>query len=229
MVGRNGRHWSDEIFQVTSQLEYQTCSIKIDWVGDSEEVYDYDTAQTYATTPELSALAKQFADNDWEDGDEYLEAVAELNRLLDEPGTIEHVTISGLDHPGVEGEVAVIQVEGLWVFVAWNEPDRIWGSVDVTSPLYSGPARYIPIRTGTWQGGSAQLNATTVRVVRFQLAEAGSTLRVPSGSIITIEESPRNPTLVGRTAKVTDDFQGGTMGTRTLTAAMDADTEDTEE
>ena len=92
--------------------------------------------------------------------------------------------------------------------------------------VYSGQARYIPIRAGVWSGGESQLNATTTRAGRIQLPVSERGVRVHSGVIVTFSSAPINGSLAGRTAKVTDDFQGATSATRTFTIFMDADSED---
>lgn len=118
--------------------------------------------------------------------------------------------------------------------VTWSEGDLGDYNYDTgkytptaSTVLYEGQARFIPNRAGTWQGGSAQLNATDIRAVRFQIPSKETSTRIPAGAIIEIVSAPFNRGLTGRTAKVTNDFQGGNAATRTIQAFMDADTEDT--
>lgn len=89
--------------------------------------------------------------------------------------------------------------------------------------VYEGRARHIPIRTGTHQGGEAQANSTTIRPVRFQIPKDSEPFYIRKGLTIRITQADRNPSLVGRIAKVGDDFQGSSAATRTIHASMDID------
>lgn len=202
--------WADEIATVTEQAEYQTCTIRINWSDDVLDAYDYRTNQTFQVSKALSTLAASEDD-------------AALVAALDLPGgTL--VIRQNTDTPaGSDGDVWVRKVDLAHVVFVY---DGGWGVVPVDSEVYKGQARFIPIRAGVWQGGEAQLNATTIRAVRFQVPFADLPGRVHSGSIVTITAAPFNASLVGRTAKVTDDFQGSTTASRTINAMMDADSED---
>lgn len=89
--------------------------------------------------------------------------------------------------------------------------------------VYNGTARYIPVRSGTHMGGEAQANSTTIRAVRFQIPKDAGPKYIRKGLTIIITEAKRNPSLVGRTAKVGDDFQGSSSASRTIHASMDID------
>ena len=98
-----------------------------------------------------------------------------------------------------------------------------WGEVTDTGEVYSGPARFIPVRSGTTLSGDDQANATTIRGVRFQIPASELGLVIGRGFIVTLDTVPGNVSLEGRTAVVSDDFQGSATGTRTFHAMMDAD------
>lgn len=232
-------NWADEISAVTESSEYQTCEIRIDWNPETVLAYDYTTSEQFVvekavSTAALNAVSKfhalqavlsdpNSAQQDIEDvTDTYDDAV---DLLILETGLedVEEVTVSTTSPVGVDGDLWVRIVDGKGVVMVF---DSGWTLLPVNSTVYSGQTRFIPVRAGVWQGGESQLNATTIRSVRFQLPRAERSLRIHSGAIVTIENAPFNPNLNGRTAKVNDDFQGATAATRTFHATMDADSED---
>lgn len=138
------KFWADEIAEVTSQAEYQTCTVKI-------------------IDPEL--------------------------------------IVGGVYDPST----------------------NTYSPVSEDGEVYSGQARFIPIRAGITQGGETQANATTIRYVRFQLPQFTGPLYIRKGLTVQFLTASRNPSLVGRWSSVIDDFQGSSAATRTFTAAMDID------
>lgn len=93
----------------------------------------------------------------------------------------------------------------------------------VNGVVYSGQARFIPIRAGIFTGGESQANADTIRSVRFQLPQHAGPKYIRKGLTVKITAAPRNPSLVGRWATVNDDFQGSSAAARTFTASMAID------
>lgn len=89
--------------------------------------------------------------------------------------------------------------------------------------VFTGQARYIPVRAGVPIQGESQSNSTTVRAVRFQLPPDAEPLYIRKGLFFTFVDAPGNRSLEGRTAKITDDFQGSSSATRTIHASMDID------
>lgn len=89
--------------------------------------------------------------------------------------------------------------------------------------VYEGQARFIPIRAGIHHGGESQANAMVVRAMRFQLPQHAGPKYIRMGLTVTFTEVPKNPSLVGRWATVTDDFQGASSAARTFNASMDID------
>ena len=232
-------NWADEISSVTESADYQTCEIRVDWNPETVLAYDYQTAEQYVveeavssaalnTTSKFHALQSVLSDPGATQGqidtaqDNYDDAVDLLIIATGLEG-VEEVTVAATAPVGVDGDLWVRTVDGKGVVMVY---DSGWGVLPVNSTVYSGQARFIPVRSGVWQGGEAQLNATTIRAVRFQLPVSELPLRIHSGAIVTITSAPFNPNLVGRTAKVNDDFQGATAATRTFHAMMDADSED---
>lgn len=98
-----------------------------------------------------------------------------------------------------------------------------YGPVINDGVVYSGQARFIPIRAGIHHGGESQANAMVVRAMRFQLPQFDGPLYIRMGLTVKFLTAPRNPSLVGRWATVTDDFQGSSAATRTFNASMDID------
>ena len=98
-----------------------------------------------------------------------------------------------------------------------------YGPITNDGVVYSGQARYIPVRAGAHQGGEAQANSTTIRSVRFQIPKNAGPVFIRKGLTVNFTSADRNPALVGRTAKVGDDFQGSSAATRTIHASMDID------
>lgn len=105
----------------------------------------------------------------------------------------------------------------------YNPVTNTYSPVTKDGSVYSGQARFIPIRAGIHQGGESQANSTTIRNVRFQLPQFDGPLYIRKGLTVRFLTAPRNPSLVGRWATVTDDFQGSSAATRTFTASMDID------
>lgn len=204
-------NWGREIADITESAEYQTCEIRVNYDGGVLEAYDYRTDQTFYVSKALSELAAT--------GDD----PALVSNLGLSSGTPVFRVNSGVP-AGLSGTVWVRVLDRVSLVFVY---DNGWQPVPVESVIYAGQARFIPVRAGVWQGGEAQLNATTIRSMRFQVPFAALPGRVHSGSIVTITSAPFNPNLVGRTAKVTDDFQGSTTASRTFHAMMDADSEDT--
>lgn len=89
--------------------------------------------------------------------------------------------------------------------------------------VYSGQARFIPVRGGIFHGGEAQGNASTIRSMRFQLPQFEGPEYIRKGLTVRFVSAPRNPSLEGRWATVDDDFQGGSAASRTFNASMDID------
>lgn len=232
-------NWASEIADVTESAEYQTCEIRIDWNPETVLAYDYTTAEQFVvekavSTAALNAVSKfhtlqavlsdpnSTPEQEDEATENYDDAV-DLLILETELEDVEEVTVSTTPPVGVDGDLWVRIVDGKGVVMVF---DSGWTLLPVNSTVYSGQARFIPVRAGVWQGGEAQLNATTIRAVRFQLPRTAMGTRIHAGAIVTIVSSPFNPNLKGRTAKVNDDFQGSTTATRTFHAMMDADSED---
>lgn len=204
--------WGRQIADVTESAEYQTCEIRINYSGEVLTAYDYRTNQRFEVSKALSKLAE--TQND-----------PALVAALGLPIGTEVLRINGHVPVGLSGMVWVRVIDNKsLVFVYENG----WQPVPVETVIYSGQARFIPIRAGVWQGGEAQLNATTIRAVRFQVPFSALPGRIHSGSIVTITSAPNNPGIEGRTAKVTDDLQGSTTASRTFNAMMDADSEDSD-
>lgn len=95
-----------------------------------------------------------------------------------------------------------------------------WTPGTITT-LYTGAARFIPVRGGVYQQGESQANSTTIRAVRFQLQSDPG--RVKTGFKVKFLTAPYNTSLVGQFATVNEDFQGSTTAARTIHASMDAD------
>lgn len=239
-VDFSNRSWADEIASVTESSDYQTCEIRVDWNPDTVLAYDYQTAEQYVVekavsdaalmaTSKYHALQAVLSDpnSTQQDIDDATDAYDDaVDLLILETGLedVEEVTVSQTEPVGVDGDLWVRTVDDKGVVMQY---DSEWIVLPVDSTVYSGQARFIPVRAGVWQGGEAQLNATTIRAVRFQLPRSAMGTRIHAGAIVTIVSSPFNPNLKGRTAKVNDDFQGSTTATRTFHAMMDADSEDT--
>lgn len=118
--------------------------------------------------------------------------------------------------------ITIIDPE-LMVGGVYNPSDNTYSPITEDGEVYSGQARFIPIRAGLQQGGESQANATTIRNVRFQLPQFDGPLYIRKGLNVQFSTAPRNPSLVGRWATVMDDFQGSSAATRTFTAVMDID------
>lgn len=107
--------------------------------------------------------------------------------------------------------------------VAYDWVTDTYADPVLTGVVYNGPARFIPIRAGVYHGGEAQMNATTVRSMRFQIPHGSEPLYIRKGLSVKFVSAPRNPSLVGRWASVADDFQGSSSASRTFNAFMDID------
>lgn len=216
------KNWAEEIGDVSESLDYQTCEIRINWSSETVEAFDYKTGESYLVSKEVNELGLRMimvGDTD----PTFPGLVAEMHDLLGAEDTAE-VFVQQTEPTGVEGDIWVKKVDRSAVTFILEED--AWVAAPVETVVYSGQARFIPVRAGVWQGGEAQVNATTIRSVRFQLKRSAMSTRIHAGAIITITSAPFNPNLKGRTAKVDDDFQGATAATRTIHAMMDADSED---
>ncbi len=231
------KNWGNEIAGVTESLDYQTCEIRVSWSDDAIEVSDYKTGETFLVSKQVSASGlelirlegvidnpnstpQQVADAE----SDFADQVVILLGLIGADGTPDIIISNTLPSAAV-GDVWVKRVDRSAVVRVLAASG--WITVPVETEVYAGQARFIPVRAGVWQGGEAQVNATTIRSVRFQLKRSAMSTRIHAGAIITITSAPFNPNLEGRTAKVDDDFQGSTTATRTIHAMMDADSEDT--
>lgn len=233
------RSWGDLVADVTESPDYQTCTIRVDWSNDVLDVYDRHSNETFQVSRQVSDAA--------------LRATATFHALqvvLSTPGSTQaqvdaatsayddavdvmlltagvsnpsEVTVSTSVPVGLPGDVWIRKVDDLGAVMVFSDS---WKPVPVSSTVYSGQARLIPVRAGVWQGGESQLNATTIRAIRFQVPRSARNIRFHAGAIVTILSAPFNESLVGRTAKVDDDFLGSTTATRTFHATMDADSED---
>ena len=214
--------FGDEIADVTESLDYQTCEIRINWSSETVEAFDYKTGESYLVSKEVNELGLRMIQVGGTDPT-FPDLVAELHVLTGAEDTAD-VFVQQVEPTGVEGDLWVKKVDRSAVVFRFD--GQAWLSIPVETIVYSGQARFIPVRAGVWQGGEAQVNATTIRSVRFQLKRSAMPTRIHAGAIITITSAPFNPNLEGRTAKVDDDFQGATTATRTVHAMMDADSED---
>ena len=205
----SAKGWGLEIAKITERPEYQNCTIRITYTGDTVTAFDYKTNQDFTTPKHISDIAATG------DDDDLLTALGLIGSNVFRQDTGVPV--------GITDSVWVRRLERKYMVFVY---DGGWQMLPAETTLYSGQARYIPVRAGVWQGGEAQLNATTIRAVRFQVPHESLPGRVHSGSIVTIQDAPYNPNLNGRTAKVTDDFQGSMIASRTIHAMMDADSED---
>lgn len=88
--------------------------------------------------------------------------------------------------------------------------------------VYTGQARIIGVRWGTFVQGEAQENSDSLKSVRIQVPK-DSLPRVLMGLQVQIVEAPKNPALVGRRLKINNDFQGGSSATRTFECESSAD------
>lgn len=232
------KSWADEISDVTESVEYQTCEIRVDWDPDVLDAYDYQTGGMFQVTPEVNALALELIgfQSVIDDPNSTPVEVADAQNgfLLASADLYNELGITGAPPIIVSNSAPTAVVGTLWVKpvdsfgVVQEMAPSGWAPSPVDSTVYSGQARFIPVRASVWQGGEAQMNATPIRAVRFQVPRSARDTRFHAGSIVTITAAPFNANLEGRTAKVTDDFLGGTSATRTFHAMMDADSEDTE-
>lgn len=205
----NGGNWGREVAVISESSEYETCKIRINYAGEELEAYDYRTNQRFKVSKAISEVARG--------GDD-----AELLSALELPAGTPVFRENSSVPVGITGNVWVRVLTGVALVFTY---DNGWQALPIQNEIYSGQARFIPIRAGVFQGGEAQLNTTTIRAVRFQVPFADLPGRVHTGAIVTFTEVPYNPNLLGRTAKVNDDFQGATTASRTFHAMMDADSE----
>lgn len=201
--------WGATIAQVTESAEFQNCTIRVSHDAGVVTAYDYRTNKTYTTPRTISEVAATGDDDD-------------LLLALGLTGSEVFRQNTGIP-VGVTDSVWVRVLDRVHLVFVY---DNGWQELPADTKIYEGQARFIPVRAGVWQGGEAQLNATTIRAVRFQVPFSALPGRVYSGSIVKFLSAPRNPNLEGRTAKVTDDFQGSMTASRTFHAMMDADSED---
>lgn len=234
------RSWGDLVADVTESPDYQTCTIRVDWSKDVLDVYDRRANEAFQVDQQVSVAASYAVDTfhilqqvlstpdatqaemDQAEG-EYNEAVMSLLTMigiLSPPNVIVSTSSIPVGHPG---DVWIRKVDDIGAVMVFSDS---WKPIPVSSTVYSGQARLIPVRAGVWQGGESQLNATTIRAIRFQVPRSARNVRFHAGAIVTILSAPFNGSLVGRTAKVDEDFLGSTTATRTFHATMDADSED---
>lgn len=90
------------------------------------------------------------------------------------------------------------------------------------APTYSGQARVIGVRWGTFTQGDAQENSTSLKSVRVQVPK-DAIGRIEHGSYVKFTSVPGNPALESRVLTVTSDFQGGSSAARTFECAVDSD------
>lgn len=90
------------------------------------------------------------------------------------------------------------------------------------SALYSGQARVIGVRWGTFAQGDAQENSTSIKSVRVQIPK-DALPRIEHGSYVLFVSTPGNPALESRVLTVTSDFQGASSATRTFECSLDSD------
>lgn len=202
-------NWGAAIAQVTESAEFQNCTIRVSHDAGVVTAYDYRTNKTYTTPRTISEVAATG------DDDDLLLALGLTGSEVFRQNTGTPV--------GVTDSVWVRVLDRVHLVFVY---DNGWQELPANTKVYEGQARFIPVRAGVWQGGEAQLNATTIRAVRFQVPFEDLPGRIYSGSIVKFLSAPRNPNLEGRTAKVTDDFQGSMTASRTFHAMMDADSED---
>lgn len=233
-------NWGDEIADVAESPEYQTCQIRVEWGAESKTVYDFQTNEMFTVKASVSdqatdtilsfhELQRVLSDplstpEEEQAAQDAYDAEAALLKSLVNASPAAEVLVSDTEPMGLEGDLWLRLVDRQGVVFLRGETE--WGLLPTDFVVYSGPARYIPIRAAIWQGGEAQANATSIRAVRFQIPRSHRGVRIHSGAIVTIIAAPFNGSLVGRTAKVNDDFQGSTTATRTFHAMMDADSED---
>ena len=103
------------------------------------------------------------------------------------------------------------------------DPDTDTTTVTGDGSVYSGQARFIPIRAGIFTGGESQGNTSVIRSVRLQFPRGEGPLYCRKGLRVKITTAEFNPSLVGRWATVDNDYQGSSAATRTITANMDID------
>lgn len=216
------KNWASEIASVSESVDYQTCEIRINWSSETIEAFDYKTGESYLVPKEVNELGLQMikvGDSD----PTFPDLVAEMHDLLGAEDAAE-VFVQQTEPTGVEGDIWVKKVDRS--AVAFILEGDTWVAAPVDTVVYSGQARFIPVRAGVWQGGEAQVNATTIRAARFQLKRSAMPDRIHAGAIVNIVKAPFNKNLEGRSAKVNDDFQGSTTATRTIHVMIDADSED---
>lgn len=202
-------NWGSAIAEVSELPDFQNCTIRLTHDSGVVRAYDYRTDKEYSTPKLISEIAATG------DDDDLLAALGLIGSDVFRQNTGVPV--------GVQDSVWVRVLDRVHLVFVY---DNGWQELPADTKQYEGQARFIPVRAGVWQGGEAQLNATTIRAVRFQVPFKDLPGRVYAGSIVTFLAAPRNPNLVGRTAKVMDDFQGSMTASRTFHGMMDADSED---
>lgn len=98
-----------------------------------------------------------------------------------------------------------------------------WTTSGTPITMYSGQARFIPVRASVFEGGEGQANAMSVRAGRIQIPHSKVGILITSACVVEFTSSPLNGSLATRQARVTDDFQGSTTATRTFNVFLDAD------
>lgn len=164
-VDFSNRSWGSEIADVTESPEYQTCQIRIDWDPEVLEAYDYQTGEQFSVTKQVSEMALNATsafhalqailsdpsatpEQVDEAVDTYDDAVdiLLLNIGLEES---EEVTVSTNPPTGLPGDVWIRTVDGKGLVMVFSTK---WELLPVNSEVYSGQARFIPVRAGVWQG-----------------------------------------------------------------------------
>lgn len=227
------KSWGEEIATVTGQAEYQTCSIEIIDPSKTLDAYDYQTGELFQVTPAVNSLAleligfQRIIDNPNSTPTEVSDA--EAGFILASADLYNELEIVNTPAVIVSATAPVAIVGSLWIKpvdkngVVLEMAPSGWAAVPVDASVYSGQARFIPIRAGVFHGGEAQANASTIRSMRFQLPQYDGPLYIRKGLSVKFTAVPYNPSLLGRWATVTDDFQGSTTATRTFNASMDID------
>lgn len=129
-----------------------------------------------------------------------------------------------------ETEKRDYQTADIYIFPPGAQPtadDYDWQTGDLkndvsNSATYSGQARIIGVRWGTYTQGDAQENATSIKSVRVQVPK-NAIGRIEHGSYVNFVSVPGNPALESRILTVTSDFQGGSSAARTFECAVDSD------
>lgn len=121
-----------------------------------------------------------------------------------------------------EFQNAVIRIEDPELVTRDYDFDTATWTYSGDGQVYSGRARIIFPRAGTFSGGESQANATTINAVRIQVPHE-VTGGVKRGLKVFVDECEENPSLIGRLFAITSDLQGSTSAARTFEASADVD------